>query len=96
MDKLDIRNVLPMLQQFGISPEQLGPDNLEKLMKLAETIQDPSDITPNVSRQILEILGIKTRNNKPQIKRKRPKIGRNECCPCGKDKKYKKCCGLIS
>ena len=22
-----------------------------------------------------------------------PKIGRNEPCPCGKSKKYKKCCG---
>ena len=21
------------------------------------------------------------------------KIGRNECCPCGSGKKYKKCCG---
>ena len=23
-----------------------------------------------------------------------PKIGRNEPCPCGSGKKYKKCCGL--
>jgi hypothetical protein len=25
--------------------------------------------------------------------RPEPKIGRNEPCPCGSDKKYKKCCG---
>jgi len=25
--------------------------------------------------------------------RKEPKIGRNEPCPCGSGKKYKKCCG---
>ncbi len=25
--------------------------------------------------------------------RERPKIGRNEPCPCGSGKKYKKCCG---
>lgn len=24
---------------------------------------------------------------------KNPKIGRNEKCPCGSDKKYKNCCG---
>jgi SWIM/SEC-C metal-binding protein len=24
------------------------------------------------------------------------KIGRNEPCPCGSGKKYKKCCGLLS
>ena len=26
------------------------------------------------------------------IKRKQPKTGRNEACPCGSGKKYKKCC----
>jgi len=26
------------------------------------------------------------------IKRDKPKIGRNEPCPCGSGKKYKKCC----
>ena len=25
--------------------------------------------------------------------RKDPKIGRNDPCPCGSGKKYKKCCG---
>jgi len=29
----------------------------------------------------------------PPIKRGTPKIGRNEPCPCGSGKKYKKCCG---
>jgi hypothetical protein len=28
-----------------------------------------------------------------QIVSKKPKTGRNEPCPCGSDKKYKKCCG---
>ena len=27
------------------------------------------------------------------IKRATPKVGRNEPCPCGSGKKYKKCCG---
>ena len=29
----------------------------------------------------------------PQTKSSPPKIGRNERCPCGSGKKYKKCCG---
>jgi hypothetical protein len=29
----------------------------------------------------------------PQIKSTKPKAGRNESCPCGSGKKYKKCCG---
>ncbi len=28
------------------------------------------------------------------IKLEKPKVGRNEPCPCGSGKKYKKCCGL--
>jgi uncharacterized protein YecA (UPF0149 family) len=93
MDNLDIRSVLPMLQQFGISPDQIGPDKLEKLMKLAETIHDPLDITQEKTRQILEVLGITTRNTQNPIKRKVSKVGRNDACPCKKGKKYKHCCG---
>ena len=29
----------------------------------------------------------------PQAKAPRPKVGRNEACPCGSGKKYKQCCG---
>ncbi len=29
-----------------------------------------------------------------QIKLEQPKVGRNDPCPCGSGKKYKKCCGL--
>jgi preprotein translocase subunit SecA len=28
-----------------------------------------------------------------QIKLETPKVGRNDPCPCGSGKKYKKCCG---
>lgn len=34
----------------------------------------------------LSIQGAQNNNNTP-------KIGRNDLCPCGSDKKYKKCCG---
>ncbi|MDZ7637918.1 MAG: SEC-C metal-binding domain-containing protein [Bryobacterales bacterium] len=27
------------------------------------------------------------------VKRAEPKVGRNDPCPCGSGKKYKKCCG---
>ena len=32
-------------------------------------------------------------DEKPQPIRKKKKIGRNDPCPCGSGKKYKKCCG---
>jgi SEC-C motif-containing protein len=28
-----------------------------------------------------------------QVRRNQPKVGRNDPCPCGSGKKYKKCCG---
>ncbi len=28
-----------------------------------------------------------------QVRRQEPKVGRNDLCPCGSGKKYKKCCG---
>jgi preprotein translocase subunit SecA len=35
-----------------------------------------------------------TAPNKPEtVKRDKPKVGRNEPCPCGSGNKYKKCCG---
>lgn len=32
----------------------------------------------------------------PAVRRQMPKIGRNEKCPCGSGRKYKKCCGVTS
>jgi len=32
-------------------------------------------------------------DNQQPIRRSQPKVGRNEPCPCGSGKKYKKCCG---
>lgn len=31
--------------------------------------------------------------NPKTTKKDKPKVGRNEPCPCGSGKKYKKCCG---
>ena len=35
-----------------------------------------------------------TMKKKPVVKSKSEKVGRNDPCPCGSGKKYKKCCGL--
>lgn len=36
-----------------------------------------------------------TRGKRVEV-RTEPKIGRNEPCPCGSGKKYKKCCALAN
>ena len=93
MENLDIGTILPMLRQFGISPEMLGPEKLEELMKLADKISNPSDITPELSKKIIDLLGISTRATISPKQKSNEKIPRNSLCPCGKGKKYKKCCG---
>ena len=92
MDKL--HNILPLLRQFGISPEQLGPDRLEQLMKLADKISDPTTIDSETASKVMDTLGITTAHNNVGMKRtKKKKIGRNAKCPCDSGIKWKKCCG---
>ena len=87
----DIRDILPILKQFGVSPEQLGSERLSKLIAFASNIKDPSKITKESSRELMNILGMgpppraKTRSAKD-------KVGRNDACPCESGKKWKKCC----
>ena len=92
MNDYKLSDIMPLLSQFGISPEQLGPDKLNKLMEVTSKISDPSQITPDISQEIMRTLGVSSR---PPMKPKRTaanKIGRNDPCPCKSGKKWKKCC----
>lgn len=92
MNDYKMSDVIPLLRQFGVSPEQLGPDKLDKLMRVAAKITDPSQITPAMSRELIRTMGISVR---PPMKPKhstKAKVGRNDPCPCESGKKWKKCC----
>lgn len=93
MENFNMRDIIPLLSQFGVSPEQLGPEKLETLLKISEHIKNPVDITPEIARQIFDIIGVNTREKQLPIKRTNMKIGRNDPCLCGTRLKYKKCCG---
>lgn len=41
-------------------------------------------------RRFFKRMGLKP--TEKQMARKPPKVGRNEPCPCGSEKKFKKCC----
>ena len=79
-----------LLDQLGISPDTLGQDKVEKLLKLADKIKDPSQIDGNIVIELQKLLGIKLPKNQKVTK----KIGRNEPCPCNSGTKWKKCCYL--
>ncbi|MCF6218390.1 MAG: UPF0149 family protein [Gammaproteobacteria bacterium] len=66
----------------------------EALDQLSEEQINQSGLTiePAVKTLYLHFLEQRQRANKP-IQRTVPKVGRNNPCPCGSGKKYKKCCG---
>ncbi len=86
----DMRQIMPILRSFGVTPDKLGSDKLAKLQKIAETIHDPASITPELSNEILKLIGVEFGNKKQPIINTR--IRRNDMCNCGSGKKWKKCC----
>lgn len=68
----------------------------------------PDSITPDKREQVIALMAAGLMNayeyfrkeregdlgvDAPDSRRSTPKIGRNDPCPCGSGKKYKKCCG---
>jgi uncharacterized protein len=68
----------------------------------------PDPITPDKREQVIALMAAGLMNayeffrkvregdlyiHEPESQRGTPKVGRNELCPCGSGKKYKKCCG---
>ena len=79
-----------------------------KLIKAARTGADMTQeqlaaMPQELRHQIMEQFGIAPAEEEAQAEaqeevqitfhREAPKVGRNDLCPCGSGKKYKKCCG---
>jgi hypothetical protein len=92
-ENFDMSKILPILQSFGVSPDKLGPEKMNRLLNISEKVSDPSKITPDVAHEVLDILGISTRGTQEPVIRRGKKVGRNDACSCGSNVKYKKCCG---
>ena len=66
---------------------------LAAITLLTQSPQASQNITINVSQVVEQTLtNASTPKRKPSQSKK---IGRNEPCPCGSEKKYKKCCGTL-
>ncbi|MBV8571880.1 MAG: preprotein translocase subunit SecA, partial [Acidobacteriaceae bacterium] len=69
--------------------------------KQREAQQSVIDLTRNIQRRKdkelaeLQLSGAQS-NGQPQAVNKAPKVGRNDLCPCGSGKKYKKCHGAAA
>jgi len=63
--------------------EQEFPEEAQTLMSLCDNKE---------LRHRFRSLSLFNGNSQP-YERSQPKISRNDPCPCGSNKKYKKCCG---
>jgi len=68
-------------------PEPITPDKREKVIALmAAGLMNAYEYFRKERKSDLRV-------DAPEIRRSTPKVGRNDPCPCGSGKKYKKCCG---
>lgn len=89
-----LSQISPALSQLGVDLNKISPDKIHKLMSFAENIKDPNDITPEMARNVMNILGVHIPQVEPgQIaKSSRPRARRNDPCLCKSGRKYKLCC----
>ena len=69
-------------EEFDDKLDQISLEGIRKLQK---------GIAP--AARNLHAYALKQRHKDMQVRRKFPKVGRNDPCPCGSGLKYKKCCG---
>jgi uncharacterized protein YecA (UPF0149 family) len=94
MSEAKLAAIIPVLNGLGLTIDKISPNQLERLEKLSEKFDDVSEITPELTREIMNIFGIKV--NEPRVPRvQKNKLGRNELCSCQSGKKYKKCCDKL-
>lgn len=79
----------------------LGTEDLtEEEEALIETPEQREELAKLVPGSVAELYRLWTPVRRivtdPALCRQLPKIGRNEKCPCGSGRKYKKCCGVTT
>ncbi|MBE0616465.1 MAG: preprotein translocase subunit SecA, partial [Proteobacteria bacterium] len=81
-------------QMFMDMRARVEEDVLEKLFLIQIVKEEQAREIEQPSKQTRLVLSHGSRKEAPEpVKRKGPQVGRNDPCPCGSGKKYKKCCG---
>jgi len=81
---------------FGLKTQREHPRKPNRLTKMSGEIAGMTDELHALEKEnsdLREILDDLTFGQEPQPYLAPPKTGRNDPCPCGSGKKYKKCCG---
>lgn len=77
---------------FADMTDRISMETITRLFKIQVRSEEERIIKRPLQRQIRYNRGEGAEQNQPVTKGK--KIGRNDPCPCGSGKKYKKCCGI--
>ena len=85
-------------QYFDKLNEDIISETINKISNLQierpeEILEVKSEVEEKAEKAI-EMSGNKEERTQKTIKNTEPKINRNDLCPCGSGKKYKKCCGI--
>lgn len=81
---------------YLLGTEDLTPEE-EALIATPEQREELSHLVPaSVAALYRFWTPVRRAVTDPALRREMPKIGRNEKCPCGSGRKYKKCCGVTT
>ena len=81
-------------EMFMDMRSRVEEDVLEKLFLIQLVKEEDARQLEQPSKQTRMVLSHGARKDAAEpVRRKGPQVGRNDPCPCGSGKKYKKCCG---
>lgn len=85
-------------EMFLAMRDRVEEDVLNKLFLIQLVKEEEAQELEQPSRQTRMVLSHGQRKgvDKEPVRRQGPRVGRNDPCPCGSGKKYKKCCGVAS
>jgi uncharacterized protein len=78
----------------GAEPDEAAPGPLDELSpdELAAFMQASRERLPEAVQDVYDYLAEHRPKAEP-VRREMPKVGRNDACPCGSGRKFKRCCG---
>ena len=80
-------NIQEVINTFGYHHAEVESEKqIDDIMKLARDLSNNTRLWENNGHTPLELF---EKYENPHL---RPKVGRNDACPCGSGKKFKKCC----
>ena len=85
-----VQTIFDILDEYGVA---LRDSQLTALLPLITNMTNSTRLWANNGHTPEEIFRAFSTHKSPQETAAKKKIGRNDPCPCGSGKKYKKCCG---